>query len=96
MAKKSAVHVNGYAAGAKEYLLSGRPLTRLEALIFFGLSNLTDLIHEMRQAKFIIKSKKVSYATVMVRINDNEYAVLKPPANLPIREIMFTEYWVSK
>lgn len=85
---------NGYAAAAKEHLLSGKPLTRIEAIIFFGLSNLTDLISEMRKDKFIIKSSKISYATAMVRIN--EHAVLKPPPNLPIREIMFTEYRVSK
>tara|TARA_R110000868_G_scaffold33659_2_gene122018 strand:- start:2224 stop:2424 length:201 start_codon:yes stop_codon:yes gene_type:complete len=66
----------------------------MEALVLFGLSNLPELVYEMRKQKFKVESKKVSYATAMVRIN--QHAVLKPPANLPIREIMFTEYWVSR
>lgn len=94
MAKSSSPYINGYVAAAREHLLSGKPLTRMEALVFFGLSDLTKLVSEMREAKFIIKSRKVSYATVMVRIN--EHAVFSPPTNLPIREIMFTEYWMSK
>ncbi|MGY4476958.1 hypothetical protein ACVILL_004372 [Bradyrhizobium sp. USDA 3364] len=43
---------------------------------------------------FIVKSRKVTYAAAMVRIN--EHAVLKPPPNLPIRDIVFTEYWISR
>jgi hypothetical protein len=84
----------GAALATREHLLSGKPITRIEALVLFGLSNLPELVYEMRKQQFIIKSRKVSYATAMVRIN--QYAVLTPPANLPIREIMFTEYWVSK
>ena len=79
---------------AREHLLSGKPLTRMEALVLFGLSNLPELVYELRKQKFVVKNRKVSYAAAMVRIN--QHAVLKPPANLPIREIMFTEYWVSK
>lgn len=87
----SAIAINA----AREHLLSGKPLTRLEALVLFGLSNLPELVYEMRKKQgFIVESRKVSYARAMVRIN--EYAVLKPPPNLPIRDIMFTEYWISK
>lgn len=85
---------NGVALAAREHLLSGQPITRLEALVLFGLSNLPELVYEMRGQGFIIKTKKVAYAAAMVRIN--KHAVLKPPANLPIREIQLTEYWVSK
>lgn len=66
----------------------------MEAMVLFGLSNLPEVVYELRQQKFIIRSRKVSYATAMVRIN--KHAFLKPPENLPIRDIMFTEYWVSK
>lgn len=93
MVKSVSEYANGYVAAAKEHLLSGKPLTRIEALVFFGVSDLTKLVSEMREAKFIIKSRKVSYATVVVRIN--QYALFTPPKNLPIREIMFTEYWMS-
>lgn len=85
---------NGISLAAREHLLSGQPLTRLEALVLFGLSNLPELVYEMRGQGFIIETKKVAYAAAMVRIN--KHAVLKPPANLPIREIQLTEYRVSK
>ncbi len=93
MAKSVSQYANGYIAAAREHLLSGKPLTRIEALVFFGVSDLTKLVSEMREAKFIIKSRKTSYAAVVVRIN--QYAILTPPNNLPTREIMFTEYWMS-
>lgn len=85
---------NGAAVAAREHLLSGKPLTRMEALVLFGLSNLPELVYELRQIGFTVNSKKVAYAAAMVRIN--QHAVLKPPPNLAIREIMFTEYQVSR
>jgi len=90
----AALQTNGAAVAAREHMLSGKPLTRMEALILFGLSNLPELVYELRQIGFTVNTKKVPYAAAMVRIN--EHAVLKPPPNLPIREIMFTEYWVSR
>lgn len=85
---------NGSAVAAREHLLSGQPLTRLDAIVLFGLSNLPELIYEMKKQKFVVKKRNVTYAAVMVRIN--QHAVLKPPPNLPIREIMLTEYWISR
>ena len=80
---------------ATEHLLSGQPLTRLEALVLYGLSNLPELIYEMGKKKnFEFDKKEIAYAAAMVRINN--YAQLKPPANLPIREIFFTEYRLKK
>ncbi len=34
----------GLTIAVKEHLLSGKPITRLEALILYGISNLTGLI----------------------------------------------------
>jgi hypothetical protein len=84
----------GLTLAAREHLASGKPITRLEALVLFGLSNLTDLVSQMRKQGWIIKSKKVPLAAAVKRVND--YAILTPPANLPVREIVMTEYWVSK
>ena len=95
MANTNLTDSNSAVIAAREHLLSGKPLTRMEALVLFGLSNLPELVYEMRRRdKFKVDTTKVSYATVMVRIN--EHAVLKPPANLPIRDIMFTEYRISR
>jgi hypothetical protein len=85
---------SGLNQAAKDHLLDGHPLTRLEALILFGVSNLPELIYEMKKQGWIIETKKVPYATAMVRVN--EYAVFQPPKNLPIREILFVEYVVSR
>ena len=83
----------GLALAAQEHLVSGQPLTRLEALIFFGLSNLPDLIAEMRKQGWTINSRNITMAAAVVRINKN--AVLTPPSNLPQREILCTEYWIE-
>lgn len=85
---------NGLSIAAREHLASGEPLTRIEAIILYGVANLPDIIKEMRRQGWIIQSRMVPYAAAMVRINKN--AVLTPPPNLPVREILFTEYWVSK
>lgn len=84
----------GLIAAAKEHLLTGHPLTRLEALVLFGVSNLPELVYELRKQKIMVEKRSITYAAAMVRIN--QHAVLKPPANLPIREINLTEYWVSR
>lgn len=85
---------NGLALAAREHLASGQPITRMEAIVLYGVANLPDIIKEMRRQGWTIKSRTVSYATAMNRLNN--YAELRPPKNLPIRDIQFTEYWVSK
>lgn len=84
----------GIAMAVKEHLHSGQPITRLEALVLFGVSNLTDVISEMRKEGWVIQSRPVPFAAAVKRVN--EYAVLEPPKNLPVREIQLTEYWMSK
>lgn len=84
----------GFTLAAKEHLASGKPITRLEALILFGVCDLTTVISTLRRQGWIIESRPVSFAAAAARIN--QYAILQPPANLPIREIQLTEYWVSK
>lgn len=85
---------HGLTDAVKEHLLTGNPVTRLDALIFFGVSNLTDVISELRKKGFVIQSQQVPFAKAVVRIN--RHAKLEPPPNLPIREIVLTEYWIQK
>jgi Helix-turn-helix domain len=85
---------HGLTDAVKEHLLTGNPITRLEALIFFGVSNLTDVISEMRKKGFVIQSQTVPFAKAVVRVN--QHAKLETPANLPIREIVLTEYWIHR
>lgn len=84
----------GLALAAREHLASGQPITRLDALVLYGVSNFPDIISEMRKQGWVIESRVVTYAAAMARIN--QHAVLQPPPNLPVREVMLTEYWVSK
>lgn len=90
----STINFSGLNLAAKEHMLGGNPLTRLEAIILFGVSNLPELVYELRKDGHIVKSKKIPFAAAMVRVN--KHAVLQPPGNLPIREIMLAEYWVSR
>ena len=84
----------GLGMAAKEHLLSGGTLTRLDAIMLYGVSNLTMLISSMRKEGWVVNSRKIPYSAVVKRIN--KYAVFEPPKNLPIRDIFLTEYWVSK
>jgi len=85
---------NGLARAAKDTLLTGKPITRLEAMVLFGVANLPDVVKAMRREGWIIEQRLVPYAAAMKRIN--EHALLKPPSNLPIREVMVTEYRVTR
>lgn len=78
----------------REHLIAGNMVTNLEASLLFGVGNLTRLISRMRLEGNVIKSRSCTYAAALTRIN--QYAQLTPPKNLPIREILFTEYWISK
>ena len=84
----------GLGSAAKEHIVRGEPITRLEALVLFGLQNLADLIRNMRREGWVIHSKRVPYAAAIRRIN--EYARVEPPKNLPVREIHLTEYRISR
>lgn len=79
---------------AREHLLSGEPMTRLEAIVLFGVPDLTKLISDLRRDGFIVHTRQVAYVAAVARVN--RHAVLQPPANLPVKEITLTDYWVSK
>jgi len=84
----------GNTLALKEHMEAGMPITGIEAIVFFGVASLTKSISLMRSEGWIIKSRKVPYKKVLVRVN--KHAVVQPPKNLPIDEIVMTEYWVQK
>ena len=85
---------NGMALAAREHLAGGQPITRLEAMVLYGVANLPDVVKEMRRQGWVVRSRLVPYAAAVVRVN--QHAVLEPPPNLPIREIQLTEYQITK
>jgi hypothetical protein len=85
---------NGLTLAAREHLAAGQPITRLEALVLYGVANLPALVTSMRRDGWLVKSRLVPYAAAVTRVN--RHAVLQPPANLPTREIRLTEYQLSR
>lgn len=78
----------------KEHILEGRPITILEGTIIFGVVNPYARIADLRREGYVIKTRRISYLKALRRIN--EVAVLEPPQNLPLREILLTEYQLSQ
>ena len=84
----------GKSSALKEHLLAGNRISFIEASIIFGIGNLWNQMRLIKKDGFIIKSEKVSMAKIMKRLN--QYAVCRPPKNLPVRDIEMIEYWISK
>lgn len=78
----------------REHLLEGNKISLLEALLVFGVQNLNAEITRLKKDGFLIKDERVSMAVVLRRINES--TVCKAPPNLPFREIVMTEYWISR
>lgn len=79
---------------AQEHMLEGKPLTRLEALVLFGVISLPGLIRRMRSKGWVIESRRISYAAALRRMQP--HAHVEPPPNLPVRELQLTDYWISR
>ena len=89
MARSSA-----FTLAAQEHILAGNPITSLEGLIFFGVADVARVVTDLRRSGWTIAATRVPYARVLVRIN--RHATLTVPSNLPIREILMTEYRLQK
>jgi hypothetical protein len=78
----------------KEHMLGGHPVTLLEAIILFGVQNPNAEFTRIKKAGFLVQSRPISMTAVLRRVN--QFATCSPPANLPHKEIFFTEYWIQK
>jgi hypothetical protein len=63
-------------------------------VLLFGVQNLNAELARLKKEGFLIKDERVSMAKVLRRTN--EYAQCKPPSQLPFKEIVMTEYWISR
>jgi hypothetical protein len=75
-------------------MLERHRVSLLEAILVFGVQSLNAELARLKKDGFFIKDEKVSMAKVLRRAN--EYAVCRPPDNLPFKEIVMTEYWISR
>lgn len=78
----------------REHMLEGNRVSLLEALLIFGVQSLNAELARLKKDGFLIKSESVSMAKVIRRTN--EFAICQPPSALPFREIVMTEYWISR
>ena len=51
-------------------------------------------ISQMKRDGYMIKSSKVPMARILKRMN--EHCTVIPPKELPVRDILVSEYWISK
>lgn len=82
------------AMALREHMLEGHAVSLLEAILLFGVQGPNAEFARMKRDGFLIKTRKVPMAMILRRIN--EYAVCRPPENLPVKEIVLTEYWISR
>ena len=75
----------------QEHILTGLPITRIECLVLFGVPDLTKVVSDLRKNGYKIESRRVAFIQAIRRIN--EYAVLLPPKDLPVKQVNLTEYY---
>tara|TARA_B100000035_G_C20872031_1_gene496631 strand:+ start:62 stop:346 length:285 start_codon:yes stop_codon:yes gene_type:complete len=83
---------NGYVAMLSE-MENGRRVSLIESQILFGVQSFNRDLTRMKRDGYLIKSQRVPMAKVIKRLN--EFCIVKPPQELPVREILVSEYWIS-
>jgi hypothetical protein len=84
----------GSELAIREYMLDGHPITALESTIMFGVNNPGRAISRLRHDGFVINRKNITYSAVLARLN--KVCTLVPPANTPIKELRFSEWWMQR
>ena len=84
----------GNTTALKEYMISGNRVSRIESLLYFGVQNFTAVLTLIKRDGYIIKKTPVSMAKIIRRIN--ETIKCETPRNLPVRDIIMSEWWISK
>lgn len=74
----------------QEHILEGHSITVLEAASLFGVPSLHPILTRLGRQGYRITREKVPLLQVIRRINS--VAIFEPPKNLPINEIMVTQY----
>ena len=84
----------GAKVALREHMYSGSPVNKLDALLIYGVQDLTAEVTRLRAEGEIVNTRKIPYIKAVRQINN--YLTLAPPKNLPIEQIMLTEYWISR
>jgi len=91
--KKNKITKYGNVMALKEHIISGNKISRIEALVLFGVQDLNRELLRMKKKGFIIKNSKVTMTKIIVRLN--KFSICKPPKDLPTNEVIMNEYWVN-
>lgn len=78
----------------REHMLTGEPITRLEAMLLYGMPDLTKLVSDLRRGGFDLERGSVSYAEAIARMAP--VARVDAPTALPTQEIKLTQYRVIR
>jgi len=78
----------------KNYLLEGNSISVFEAMLLFAVQSPRVVILQLKREGFLIGKRRIPMAQVIARLKEN--AVCIPPKNLPVKEILITEYWIKK
>ena len=77
----------------RTFLLEGNPVSVLEAMLLFGVQSARYEMLRLKKEGYIVKKQRVPMIKILARLNG--MAVCQPPSNLPVREILMTEYWIQ-
>lgn len=77
-----------------EHMLLGGRVSLLEAILLFGVQNPNAEFARIKKSGYLVKSQRVPMAKIIKRIN--KYTVCSVPEDLPYREIIMSEYWISR
>ena len=91
--KKNKITKYGNVMALKEHIISGNKISRIEALVLFGVQDLNRELLRMKKKGFIIKNSKITMTKIIVRLN--KFSICKPPKDLPTNEVIMNEYWVN-
>jgi hypothetical protein len=78
----------------QDHMLEGNPISLIEAMNMFGVCNPAAQLTKLRKSGYIINSRRVTMTKLIVRMN--QFMSMKPPADLPHKECLMMEYWISK
>ena len=87
------IKFNG-ASALLSHLLEGHKITKLEAMLLFGVQNPASELTRFKKAGHYVKSNRTTMLKVLQRLN--QFSAVSVPSNLPSSEIIMTEHWISR
>ena len=84
----------GNVSALTEYMIEGNRVSRIESLLMFGVQNLPEAIKAVKKKGFVVKKTQITMAKILRRLNKD--LSCETPKNLPIRDIIMSEWWISK